>query len=77
MSGASSRRSRLSPRIWCCRTQAARVRQPWSRADFDDRFRFAGGAGARANIPFGPLEASWGVTEGGVHRIEMSIGERF
>jgi hypothetical protein len=57
--------------------QAARVRQPWSRADLAGRFRFAGGAGVRANVPFGPVEVAWGVTEGGVHRLEMGIGERF
>jgi predicted acylesterase/phospholipase RssA len=56
---------------------AARVRQPWSRAELDERFRFAGGAGVRANLPFGPLEVSWGVTGGGVHRIGMGIGQRF
>jgi hypothetical protein len=57
--------------------QAARVRRPWSRADLAERFRFAGGAGVRANIPFGPVELSWGTTEGGMHRIEMGIGQRF
>ena len=57
--------------------QAARVRRPWSRTDLADRFRFAGGAGVRANVPFGPVEVSWGATEGGVHRIEMGIGQRF
>lgn len=57
--------------------QAARVRQPWSRTDLDGRFRFAGGAGVRANIPFGPLGVAWGMTEGGVHRIDMRIGQRF
>ena len=57
--------------------QAARIRQAWGRTDLAGRFRFAGGAGLRANVPFGPVDVSWGVTEGGVHRLEMGIGERF
>jgi hypothetical protein len=57
--------------------QVARVRRPWSRTDLAERFRFAGGAGVRANVPFGPVEVSWGATEGGVHRLEMGIGQRF
>ena len=57
--------------------QVARVRQPWSRTDLGESTRFAGGAGLHANVPFGPVEIAWGSTEGGVHRIEMTVGQRF
>ena len=57
--------------------QAARVRQPWSRTDLPGGFRFAAAAGARANIPFGPLSFDWGVAEGDVHRITIAVGESF
>jgi hypothetical protein len=57
--------------------QAGRVDRSFSRADLDGRARVAAGLGIQANVPFGPVALDWGITEGGVHRVDASLGTPF
>jgi predicted acylesterase/phospholipase RssA len=57
--------------------QVAQVRHAVSRTDFDQRFRFGAVASIRAALPFGPLDLSYGVSEGGAKRFDASFGQEF
>jgi hypothetical protein len=57
--------------------QAAQVRHAVSRADLEQRFRFGAVAAIRAALPFGPLDLSYGISEGGAKRFDASFGQEF
>lgn len=57
--------------------QVARVDHAVSRVDLAERFRYGAVAAMRATLPFGPLDLSYGISEGGSQRFDASFGQEF
>ena len=57
--------------------QTAIVEHAVSRADLEERFRFGAVVSIRAALPFGPLDLSYGISEEGAKRFDVSFGQEF
>jgi predicted acylesterase/phospholipase RssA len=57
--------------------QAGTITQSVSRPDFNGEVHVAVGAGVEAQVPFGPLNLDWGISDDGEFRLDFNFGQRF